>query len=355
LTATEQDKPLRRITYQDLVRFIGQVLSAAGVPDQAARIEAEITAEVDLAGVHSHGLKLLPATIQAIRKGEVNPDPRLETVVDNGASVLYQTDRGIGRYISALAMDQAVERAQRFGIGAVAVRGVAHWGRGYSYAMRAAKAGCVGLAFTNATANFPAWGTSVPSLGNNPLAIGVPTGHGGEPVVLDLAMTQAAIRRVMDAAEAGETVPLGWGVDQAGQGTTDPRAILASQRFLPVGGHKGSGLAFMIELLTAGLAGGLLCFEQGTEGRPDDFAGGSSKLFLALQPFGPWLGSRTEALKSHLKSVAPAPEQGEARWPGEGSYRRKSDYKKRGIPLAGRLADIADRLSLEFRVPLVWL
>jgi (2R)-3-sulfolactate dehydrogenase (NADP+) len=136
------------------------------------------------------------------------------------------------------------------------------------------RARMIGLAFTNATANFPAWGTSVSSLGNNPFAIGIPAGKSGEPVVLDMAMTQAAIRRIMDAAESGEPVPVGWGLDEEGRATTDPRAILASRRFLPMGRHKGSSLAFVIELLTAGLTGGLLCFEQGKDGKPDDFRGG---------------------------------------------------------------------------------
>ncbi|MFB3903743.1 MAG: Ldh family oxidoreductase [Acidobacteriota bacterium] len=270
--------------YVELKRFICQVLVKAGVPEKIAQIEAEITADVDLAGVHSHGVQLVPALVKNIRTGIVNPDPETHVVVEQPAAVLYETDRAIGRYTSAIMMDAAVERAAQYGVGLAAVRGVAHWGRGYSYARRAAKAGYIGVAYTNATVNFPAWGTSIPSLGNNPMAIGVPAPDGDEPVVLDMAMTQAAIRKIVDAANAGEAVPVGWGVDEEGRVTRDPRAILDSRRFLPMGGHKGSGLAFMIELLTGGLAGGLLCFEQGTEGRPDDFGGGSSKTFLAIRP-----------------------------------------------------------------------
>ena len=82
--------------------------------------------------------------------------------------------------------------------------------------------------------------------------------------------------------------------------TNDPQAIIESGRFLPMGSHKGSGLAFMVELLTAGLANGLLCFEQGTMHHPTDTAGGSSKLFIAIKPFGDWLPGRLSDLKSHL-------------------------------------------------------
>jgi LDH2 family malate/lactate/ureidoglycolate dehydrogenase len=343
------------VAYDELRRFIYQVLMKAGVREEIAQVESEITADVDLAGVHSHGVQLVPQLVENIRAGLVNPDPQLRVVAEQPASVLYESDRAIGRYTSAMMMDVAVDRAARYGIGLAAIRGVAHWGRGYSYARRAAKAGYIGVAYTNATVNFPAWGTSVPSLGNNPMAIGIPAAEGNEPVVLDMAMTQAAIRKIMDAANTGEAVPVGWGVDEEGRVTKDPRAILDSQRFLPMGGHKGSGLAFMIELLTGGLAGGWLCFEQGTQGRPDDFAGGSSKTFLAIRPFGTWLIAKTEDLKNHLKSATPAPEQGEVSWPGERSRRFRLEYETAGIPFRPPLVQLLQSLSSDFSVPLCWL
>ena len=89
----------------------------------------------------------------------------------------------------------------------------------------------------------------------------------------------------------------------------------------------------MIELLTAGLAGGLLCYELGIEGRPTDTSGGSSKLFIAIRPHGDWLSEGTASLKTYLKSAPPAEDQGEAQWPGEGSYRRRTEYLAQGIPI----------------------
>ena len=344
----------KRLKHRELIRFFKQTLMAVGAPSHVAEVEAEIGAEVDLCGVHSHGVRLLPVMVENIRTGLTNPDPALNVLAESPASVLAETDRGIGRYVSAVGMDMAIERAETYGIGAATIRGVAHWGRGYSYAARAARAGMIGLAFTNAIINFPAWGTSVPSLGNNPMAIGVPMHDGGEPVVLDIAMTQVAIGRVREAAETGQRVPLGWGLDTEGKPTTDPEAIVESERFLPMGEYKGSGLAFMIELLTAGLAGGLLCFELGTEGRPTDTSGGSSKLFIAIRPHEDWLNERTESLKAYLKSAPPAEEQGEAQWPGEGSYRRRTEYLREGIPIPLKLAADLDVLAQELAVPLNW-
>ena len=344
----------KRIEHHELIQFFKGALMAVGVPAHVATVEAEIGAEVDLCGVHSHGVRLLPVMVENIQTGLTNPDPAVTVLAEQPASALAETDRGIGRYVSAVGMDMAIERAKTYGIGAVAIRGVAHWGRGYSYAARAARAGMIGLAFTNAIINFPAWGTSTASLGNNPMAIGVPAADGDEPVVLDIAMTQTAIGRVREAAESGQRVPLGWGLDRAGQPTTDPEAIVESERFLPMGEHKGSGLAFMIELLTAGLAGGLLCYELGIEDRPTDTSGGSSKLFIAIRPHGDWLNERATSLKTHLKSAPPASEQGEAQWPGEGSYRRRTEYLVDGIPIPIKLASDLEELAQELSVPLDW-
>lgn len=343
----------KRIAHADLEQFFLDALTAVGVPPHVAMIEAQIGAEVDLHGGHTHGVALLPAAIDYIRQGILAPDPNFETIVESPASRLIDAGGGIGRFSSAQGMDWALERAQQYGVGACVVRSVGHWGRGHSYALRAARAGLVGLAFTNAFANFPAWGTRVPSLGNNPLAIGVPTAD-GEPVVLDLAMTQSSISRVRQAEAAGRSVPEGWGLDERGRPTTDPSALLQSWRFLPMGQHKGSGLAFMVDLLTAGLAGGLLAFEQGTEERPTDSAGGSTKCFIALKPFGDWLHSRSADLKAHIKSVEAAPEQGPVQWPGEGSYQRRTDYVKHGIALEAALANQVEELARDLEVPIRW-
>ena len=155
----------KRIEHRELVQFFKQTLMAVGTPSHVAEVEAEIGAEVDLCGVHSHGVRLLPVMVENIQTGLTNPDPEVKILAEYPASVLAETDRGIGRYVSAVGMDMAVERAETYGIGAVTIRGVAHWGRGYSYAARAARAGMIGLAFTNAIINFPAWGTSTASLG----------------------------------------------------------------------------------------------------------------------------------------------------------------------------------------------
>ena len=341
----------RRIAHADLEHFFKVALMAVGVPEHVAAVEAEIGAEVDLCGVHTHGARLLPTMVEHLKEGRTNGAPELKAVVEYPASALYETDRGLGRYVSAVCMDRAVAMASEYGIGAVAVRGVAHWGRAHSYALRAAGRGMIGLCFTNAIVNFAAWGTSAPTLGNNPFAIGVP---GDPPAVLDLAMSQSSVSRVRMAAQAGERVPLGWGLDAEGRPTDDPQSIIDSGRFLPMGEHKGSGLAFMVELLTAGLSNGLLCFEQGTLHNPTDTAGGSAKLFIAIRSYGDWLPGRLAELVDHLKDAPPAPDQGEAQWPGEGSFRRQQAYLDSGIELPGPLVAELEALAYDLDLGIQW-
>lgn len=339
----------RRIEHADLEQFCRDPLIAAGVPAHVADVEAHIGAEVDLCGVHSHGVRMLPGTIKNVRDGVVNPAPTIETVAETPASLLADANRGIGRYTSAMATDMAVERARTFGVGVVTVRAVGHWGRAHSYCLRAARQGVVSLAFTNTISLFSPNVTGEALLGNNPMGIGVPAADPEQSVVLDIAMTQASVGKVAMAAMRGDEAEADWGLAKDGLPTTDPAEILDSGSFLPMGGHKGSGLSFMIDLLTAGLANGLLCFEQGKGGRPSDSAGGSTKTFIAILPFGDHLGERVDAFKRRMKADASG-----ANWPGEGSYRRREDYLGNGIKLPRPIAEGMETVSADLDIPIRW-
>jgi len=214
--------------------------------------------EAELHGVPSHGLLMLPRLVEGLKARRANPDPHLRVLRESGAVCVIDGDRGPGRYVGVQGMRAAVERARRFGIGACLMTETTHWGRAHAYACLAADDGYVGLCTTNAIPNMLVPGSSRPVLGNNPLAIAAPRGGGRRPIVLDIAMSQAALGRVATAAREERDVPFGWGLDGDGQPTSDAAAILSSQNLLPMGGHKGAGLALMMEILTAALGGSLL-------------------------------------------------------------------------------------------------
>ncbi|MCX5661417.1 MAG: Ldh family oxidoreductase [Planctomycetota bacterium] len=311
-------------------------LTSAGVPAAIAQVESELMAEADLMGTPSHGVRMLPRLIQAIRNGGVRRAPDLRLSHDFAATCVLEGDRGPGRYVSVQAMNHAVDRGKRFGIGACLARETSHWGRAHAYAYRAAQAGLIGICTTNALPSILAYGSNKPLLGNNPLAIGVPRGQGRDPVVLDIAMSQAAVGKIETYRRLGKRTPLDWGLDSAGQPTDDPAAILASRKFLPMGGHKGAGLALMLEMLTSVLAGGALCHEMArTDASGADALG--SKLFMAIHPeaFGDRarFEQRADDLLDHLRnSVTDGP--GEAiHYPGQHGWQTRDRCLAEGIPL----------------------
>jgi LDH2 family malate/lactate/ureidoglycolate dehydrogenase len=270
-----------RIPYPSLVQAIEDALAGAGVPALVRQVEAEVMAEADLLGVPSHGVRMLPSLLQGLREGRANPDPQLKVLHERAAVCTLDGDRGPGRWVSVQAMSQAVARSQTFGVGICLATRVTHWGRAHAYAYRAALAGVIGLCTTNAIPSMVGWGSSRPILGNNPLAIGVPSGANHDPIVLDIAMSQAAVGKIVTYVREGKPAEPGWGLDASGRPTNDPAAILASKLLLPMAGHKGAGLALMMEILTGALAGGLLSQEM-VKTDASGLDAEASKFFLAI-------------------------------------------------------------------------
>ncbi|MEC5384621.1 Ldh family oxidoreductase [Uliginosibacterium sp. H3] len=272
------DQPTR-IPYAQLCAAVQSALQAHGVSPEIASIEARIMAEADLHGTPSHGVKMLPALLRGFDTGRSKAQPALKFTREFGAICVLDGDNGPGRYVAATAMQAAVDRARQFGVGVCLATHTTHWGRAHAYALRAAQAGCIGLCSTNAIQTMAAWGATRPVIGNNPLAIGVPRAAGKHPVVLDIAMSQAAVGKVTTWLREGKELPAGWGVDANGKPTTDAKAILGGA-VSPMGGHKGAGLALMLEFMTAALGSGLFCRDITAPGGAVETE--ASKLFIAL-------------------------------------------------------------------------
>jgi LDH2 family malate/lactate/ureidoglycolate dehydrogenase len=322
-----------RISAGILRRVVCDALAREGVPPHVHEVEAALMAEAELHGVPSHGVLMLPRLLAGLREGRARPDPHIRVVRDSAAACVLDGDRGPGRYVGVQGMRAAMERARRFGVGAALVTGTTHWGRAHAYACLAAEEGFVGACTTNAIPNMLAPGSPRPVLGNNPLAIAAPRGGGRPPVVLDLAMSQAALGRVATAHREGNAVPPGWGLDQDGDPTTDAAAILASGSLLPMGGHKGAGLALMMEILTSALGGGLMSHEI-VQADASGLDAGASKLFLAIDvdAFGDRarFEERVEDLLAHLRTNSSGPDAG---YPGERGWRTRAEYERDGIPI----------------------
>ena len=342
---------LLRISAGIVRRTLGDALAREGVPPHVRDVEADLMTEAELHGVPSHGLLMLPRLVAGLRDGRATPDPRIRVVRDSAATCVLDGDRGPGRYVGVQGMRAAMERARRVGIGAALVIETTHWGRAHAYACLAAEEGFVGLCTTNAIPNMLAPGSALPVLGNNPLAIAAPRGAGCRPVVLDIAMSQAALGRVATAHREGQAVPAGWGLDGGGAQTTDPAAILASRNLLPMGGHKGAGLAVMMELLTGALGGSLMSHEI-VEDDASGLDAGASKLFLAIDvgAFGvrARFEARVEDLVAHLRDGAAGPD---ASMPGERGWRTRAAYERDGIPVHATVVEALRDIGVELPAP----
>jgi LDH2 family malate/lactate/ureidoglycolate dehydrogenase len=330
-----------RIPFSDLTAHISARLQKAGLTPERAHIEADIMAEADLLEVPSHGVRMLPGLVAALEQGRIVPTPELKTVRELGAICVIDCGNGPGRYASAQAMDAACNRAAQFGVGVCLAKNTTHWGRAHAYASRAAQAGYIGICTTNAMPTMAIWGAKKKVIGNNPLAIGIPGIERDKPVVLDMAMSQAAVGKVTTWLREGRELPNNWGIDAQGNPSSDAKAILAGA-VSPMGEHKGAGLALMMELLTAALAGGAFTQELYAKDQSGIDAH-SSKIFIALNVkafIDPELfQQRVGDFLQYLQQEA-SPFQ----YPGERGWHCRDRNLQAGVPLHGeivlQLADV---------------
>lgn len=269
-----------RVPFEVLCQRLAQRLHEAGIPQQQAMQEAIIMAEADLQEVPSHGVRMLPGLLAALTDGRVKAAPRFSVERELGAICVLNCDNGPGRYAAQQAMEHAKQRARDFGVGVCLAKKTTHWGRAHAYASRAAQDGFIGICTTNAIPSMAIAGAKKAVIGNNPLAIGIPGINASEPIVLDMAMSQAAVGKVGTWLREGKALPENWGIDNQGNPTNDAAAIL-SGAVLPFGEHKGAGLAVMIELLTAALAGAAFT-QQLFAGDQSGIDPNSTKIFIAL-------------------------------------------------------------------------
>lgn len=267
-------------SYKALLAKLTQKLLSLGLREEDAILEAQIMLEADLHGVPSHGVIMLPRIETAIRTGTLNPHAQTTIVNNFGAIIVKDYANGPGRSAAVNAMTLAIDKARQFGVGVCLARNTTHWGRAHAYVSRAALQGMLGICCTNAIPTMTAGGAHKAVLGNNPLAIGVPSPNNEDPLVLDMAMSQAAVGKIATMLRENKMVPDGCGVDASGTSTTNAEAIL-SGAVSPLGAHKGEGLAIMLEFLTS-ILGGMQTAPEIAGNAQAGIDADATKLFIAL-------------------------------------------------------------------------
>jgi 3-dehydro-L-gulonate 2-dehydrogenase len=325
-----------RIPFEEMRERVERILLALGLDERAA-LAARLIAETDRDGVRTHGLARLPRFAEMIRAGRIDPAAKPRSVASFGALERWTGHRGPGNLAAHAAMSRAAELAAQHGVGAVALADTTHWMRGGSYGWQAAEAGFAALCWTNTLPNLPPWGATTPAVGNNPLVLAVPrrdaAGHSA-PIVLDIAMSQFSYGTLAAYRERGELLPFPGGFDERGELTRDPAAIERTQRALPIGLWKGSGLAFVLDVLAAMLADGRATNEIPVDPLQEV---GQSQIFIALSPSALTSLEELDRIAAgaidFLHAATPAEDGTKPRYPGEGTLRIREENMRLGVAL----------------------
>jgi (2R)-3-sulfolactate dehydrogenase (NADP+) len=250
------------LTLQDATELVARALSLAGANDPMAQTTARALVLAEAQGLASHGLSRVPQYTTHLRNGRADGQAVASVVRRKGAAVVVDAKQGLAFPACALAVQEAIATARELGVCFVGVTNSHHAGVIVDHLRAAAAAGMVGLGFANSPAAMPAAGGKHAIFGTNPVAAIFPREH-GDPLMIDLSLSEVARGKVMVAAKEGKPIPLGWALDKAGNPTTDAKAALDGS-MLPLGAissPKGSMLALVVELLVTALIGAQFGYE----------------------------------------------------------------------------------------------
>ena len=342
----------------DLVTFGASLFERAGLQPDRADIVGRLLVEADLMGHSTHGLQLAGAYLDSIDKGLMTVDGDPDVIADRGAVITWDGRRLPGVWLTATGLDLGIERARTHGSATVVIRHSHHIACLAAYLSRATEAGCMAIIASSdpSECSVAPFGGREAVFTPNPIAIGMPTG--GDPILVDISASITTNGMTGRLKNAGERYPGNWALDADGHPTDDPAAVLADPpgTILPLGGteygHKGYGLALMIEALTQGLGGfgradgktawGASVFIQVFD--PDAFGG--------LSDYTRQMGWIAEA----CRETPPVPDGKPVRLPGERALARKREALESGLVLYPGIMDgllpHAERLGVVLPDPL---
>jgi len=276
----ESPTTMPKINLHDLEGFIARALAAAGMPGTDAACAAAVFAEADASGVTTHGIARLGAYIGALEAGMINVAPKI-TVEGDDAIVVIDGDNGLGPVVASCAVEQAIKAAGRNGISLCLVRNSNHFGMASFYTDRAAAAGMVCIAFSNAAPTVAAHGGRTPVLGTNPIAAAAPGGHVQSGVSMDFATSTVSRGRIRTALRSGEALPEGWAVGPDGHPARSAEDAMEGA-LTGFGGPKGTGLAILADLLSGVLSGSAFSTLVGSMYGSRERAAGTGHAFLCI-------------------------------------------------------------------------
>ncbi len=343
-----------RIAAPAISAFIADAMAAVGLPPADAAKVAELMTEADLVGADAHGIFRLPQYVRRIKAGGVNPRADITVEKTAPATAMVDGDNGMGHLVMQRVADTAIGLAKDNGVAWVGARWSNHSGAAGVYAAMTLPHDMIGIYGVVANANhMPPWGGAENLLSTNPIAISVPAGE-EPPVVLDIATSVVSYGTVKAHKLQGKPMPEGWMIDaRDGKPVTDA-AKSEHGLLLPIGGHKGSGLALVIGLL-AGTLNGAAFGREVVDFNADDESTCNTghfmialdvKRFLLIEMFK----AEIDRQLRDLRSSPTLPGVDRIRLPGEQRVARHAERARDGVPVFPEVVAQLDKLAGELKI-----
>jgi len=358
-----------RVGHSELKGFVTDIFEASGLSPEDAEIVSDVLVTADLMGISSHGVQRVRRYVDGIVRCCVNPRPNIHVVRDGGAVALVDADSGLGHIAGVKAMELALKKAETYGVSLVLVCNSQHYGIAGYYALKAVERGFIGISSTNSEPLVAYVNTVGRTLGTNPIAVAVPR-QKPPPILFDAATAVVPVGKVEVYSKLGKRVPEGWVLGEdgsilAGDATKVFEEIRRGRAaILPLGGlgeefggHKGSGLALVIDIICGVLSGAAWGVHVGyTVGtRPANVGHAFSAIdierFMPREEFY----ERLEKYISEIKSLRKHPSADKIWLPGEKAWLTAQTRLRIGIPVHRRvcreLNEVASELGLSERLP----
>jgi len=369
MTMTEPvHEEVPRVPVKALFAFCTQVFEKLGVPPKDAAITSEVLISADLRGVDSHGVARLPRYVNGLRDGVMLLNPDIKVVYETPTTATLDAADGLGQPAGVRGMELAIQKAKEMGTGFVAVRNSNHYGIAAYYALMALKHDLIGISLTNAaTLVVPTFGKKA-LFGTNPISVVVPAGE-ERAYVLDMATSTVPRGKLEVYNRLGKEMPVGWATDPEGNPTQDADLALRGLAsndvlggLLPLGGagelfsgHKGYGLALLVEILCGVLAGTAyaeLVYPTGPNGEPLPAKVGHFFGAIRIDGFRPIDQFKVDMddLIRMVKSSPKSEGQDRIYIHGEKEFETEAERRRNGIPLHPTVTASMKKISEELEV-----
>ncbi len=347
---------------KSLRSFCEQIFTKLGVPQKDAWVTTDVLVLADLRGIESHGVARLPRYVTGLKKGYIKPTDNTQIVKETKVTALVDGGQSLGQVVGYKAMQLAIKKAKDAAVGLVVARNSNHYGIAGYYSLMALEKNLIGVSMTNAAPLVvPTFGKSA-MLGTNPISLAAPASQ-EKPFVLDMATSVVPRGKLEVLDRKGKTMPLGWAVDETGRASTDSKRVLEAMAkrlgggILPLGGegeefsgHKGYGLALMVDVLSGVLSGAAIGLAvNADETKPD-----VGHFFMAIDPaaFRPLdeFERDMDKLARELKDSPKAEGQSRIYVHGEKSFARMDRFRREGLPLELKVVESLKKIGLELGV-----